>query len=438
MFSVYIMAILNAQLFIRLPYEQYLWKIHAAYLGCLLLFVYCYLLTVMLNKRSSAKILFMPMLVYLLLFLYPPVMAYLNHGQPLVYGYLAVRHFVTIISALVVYVLLRHEVISIGDLADTFLAVAWTSLVFFLLLTRIIEPTMEAGKNDVTVSVHLGVRYMFNISFIVYGCIHYFQMMVFRLGVWNVFSFLSFLFYILFIYKGRTTLAVVLFLLLLVLLRGLKSRVRKTFNNSIIMFCIGCMAISGGLVLYGDNDFLINLEESFHSVWLSLNGELSEDDSANSRVFQTEIVMKYWRGGVERWLFGNGWMSHQYKDGYKGAFGYFYPSDTGLIGGTFVFGVVGMVMVFMVVLTCLRWSNKVVKVCDHPGVSVIRYYYLYYLIMSLSTIEILDRSYHIAMMYGFFAYLYNQLFIKKRPVYRICTEPMVQRRNTYAIKRCIG
>ncbi|MDH4318907.1 MAG: hypothetical protein OEV64_10990, partial [Desulfobulbaceae bacterium] len=130
MFSVYIMAILNAQLFIRLPYEQFLWKIHAAYLGCLLLFVYCYLLTVMLNKRSSAKILFMPMLVYLLLFLYPPVMAYLNHGQPLVYGYLAVRHFVTIISALVVYVLLRHEVLSIDDLADSFLAVAWISLVF--------------------------------------------------------------------------------------------------------------------------------------------------------------------------------------------------------------------------------------------------------------------------------------------------------------------
>jgi len=306
------------------------------------------------------------------------------------------------------------------------------------LLTRIIEPAMETGKNDVTVSVHLGVRYMFNISFIVYGCIHYFQMMVVRLGIWNIFSFFSFLSYILFIYKGRTTLAVVLYLLLLVLIRGLKSKVKKSFNNSIIMFCFGCMAISGGLVLYGDNDFLINLEESFHSVWLSLNGELGEDDSANSRVFQTETIMKYWRGGAERWLLGNGWMSHQYKDGYKGAFGYFYPSDTGLLGGTFVFGVIGMFMVFMVVLTCLRWSNKVVKVCDHHGVSVIRYYYLYYLIMSLSTVEILDRSYHIAMMYGFFGYLYNQLFIIKRPVDRICTEPMFQRRNIRTIEKCIG
>lgn len=425
MFAVYLMAIFNGQLFLRLPCEQLLWKVHALYLGCLLLFIYGYFLTVMMTKRSSAKILLIPVVFYLLLFFYPPIMANLNHGQPLVYGYLAGRNFITILSGLLIFLLLRNRVISIDDLVITFLAVAWTSLIYFFLLTRIVDESAHVDEmSNVGVSTHLGVRYVFNISFIVYGCIYYFQAMLTRLGVWNVASFISYFSYLVFIYKGRTTLAVVLFLLVLIMLRGLKSRVKRIFGNTILVLVLLITGAFCGLALYGDSSFLEGFEESFNSAWLALNGELGDDPSANSRIYQTEIITKYWSGGVWRLLLGTGQLSRQYNDGFIGTFGYLYPSDTGLIGGTFVFGLLGIVLVTIVVLMALKWANKVVKVCNDDGILSIRYYYFYYLIMSLSTIEILFRSYHVVMMYGIFAYLYSELFIKKRSASQVCTNPI--------------
>jgi hypothetical protein len=77
-------------------------------------------------------------------------------------------------------------------------------------------------------------------------------------------------------------------------------------------------------------------------------GQESSDPSSNARIYATEIVIDYFYANSDALLFGFGKVSHQFNDGWESIFGYFYPSDIGLLGGFFLYGVVGLILLYII------------------------------------------------------------------------------------------
>jgi hypothetical protein len=78
-------------------------------------------------------------------------------------------------------------------------------------------------------------------------------------------------------------------------------------------------------------------------------------------------------------------MSHQWNDGYMELFGYFHPSDLGLLGAVFVFGIAGTAL--FLVQVGLFWRTLRFIRTVRPEVPTLHYAIAAYLIyLSLSSI----------------------------------------------------
>jgi len=113
-----------------------------------------------------------------------------------------------------------------------------------------------------------------------------------------------------------------------------------------------------------------------------LKGELSRDASANARLLETNIALPYIKGN---WLFGNGDLSNQWEGGYKGRLGYFYPSDIGMIGIIFIYGVAGLLFFYAQYIFAIRYGRAKRKTIYNPLIDASKVYLLYMFIQSFVT-----------------------------------------------------
>jgi O-antigen ligase len=82
-----------------------------------------------------------------------------------------------------------------------------------------------------------------------------------------------------------------------------------------------------------------------------------DDPSANARILQTAVALPLVEDNI---FFGTGSVSNQWNDGYKGLFGYFHPSDLGVLGIIFVYGVFGFaIFIFQYIL---MWRQKILLI----------------------------------------------------------------------------
>ncbi len=404
---VCIAAFFGSQLFLLFPWEHILWKIHAVYLAILLLFGYFYVLRVFWDRQGQDSILWFSVLIYILFMIYPAIVAKINFGQPVIYGLLAGRHFLCALISLVIFNLLTKNKISVEQISQSFLFVSWCSLSLFIFLAFVTDPLSHVDElRNVGDTVHLGVRFVFNTTFIVYGSIYYFIRLIKSLNWFNVSAFLAFTGYIIVVFKGRMTILTLCAVLFVYAGIELLKRKKQTTLNIFLIFLmfvfLGCLAL-----MICDYDYLNQYSESFLSAYNAMTGEIGVDDSANSRIFQYQKILAYWTGNIDHWLFGTGLLSHQWNDGFKGFFGYFYPADTGILGGVFVYGLAGILLFSLVLFQVLRWMVLSRLEYDSDMIVSMRYYLLFIISISFLNLDILSRSYHTPIIFGVFAYLYT-------------------------------
>jgi hypothetical protein len=82
-----------------------------------------------------------------------------------------------------------------------------------------------------------------------------------------------------------------------------------------------------------------------------IRGEEGNDVSSNARIKEFVIALPFIQS---QWLLGNGDLSDQWTGGYGGVIGYFFPSDLGLLGGVFVYGVVGVLFLYLQIVFIRR------------------------------------------------------------------------------------
>lgn len=185
-----------------------------------------------------------------------------------------------------------------------------------------------------------------------------------------IFLFL-FLGYIAFVIQGRTymmTLAAT-FLLYFWFNYSL-SRFALIMINLIIFLPMTLMVIQTIMP-----DYIERMGDLFAQMFIVLtSGEESRDASANARIWASLIVFEYFDAHPLSILLGTGSISHQWNDGYESIFGYFHPSDIGLLGGLFVYGIIGFVFLWIVPFIILVKTIR--KVIDKQDVFIVTLKYL--------------------------------------------------------------
>lgn len=311
------------------------------------------------------------------------VQSHREFGQPMLYGLLAQRNIVLAASAIILLYLLRHNRITLPDVEQALVKLAWACLAVFTLLTLVVDPSQFA---DSGVGFVGGVNtekaiFKFNDTCIVFGLFYY----IFK-GFWGrntkqILLATPFLLYLILVAGGRS-------LLLSVFAASIFFLYRWSAFNRLLMIVPKLLLFTTVLfaVIWGaKQDYLIDLTSRFGDAFtVALTFKETSDASANARINETANAIPY----IEKhWAFGNGDLSHQWQDGFESWFGYFYPSDIGVIGAVFLFGIIGVLLFCCQFLFAVRYANRLPKNGGKHGalVSAIKGFLLYYAIHSLVT-----------------------------------------------------
>ena len=78
-------------------------------------------------------------------------------------------------------------------------------------------------------------------------------------------------------------------------------------------------------------------------------------------------------------------MSHRWDGGYEGALGYFYPSDIGLLGAIYIYGVFGLIIFLGQLFFIRRWLKMVPSDRRSPFIETVKAFLIYFFVRSLAT-----------------------------------------------------
>lgn len=304
-------------------------------------------------------------------------------GQPLVYGLLAQRNIVLVGSAIILLYLLRHNRITLADIEQALVKLAWACLAVFTSFTWLLDPGqfVDAGKGFVGGGNVQEAAFKFNTAFVVFGVIYYLFKGFWRHSAKEVMAAILFLAYLILIEGGRSLLLSVLGAYMFFLLRWSSfGRLANMLPKALVLVAL----LSAGMLIF-KQEYMSNLALKFSDAFtVVLTGKETTDASANARIVETLIAKPFI---AEHWAFGNGGLSNQWQGGFESKFGYFFPSDIGIIGALFLFGIVGVLLLSVQFLFAIRYADRLPKNGGEHGalVNAVKGYLLYYAIHSLVT-----------------------------------------------------
>lgn len=120
-------------------------------------------------------------------------------------------------------------------------------------------------------------------------------------------------------------------------------------------------------------EYIEVMSNLFMQMFIVLGGEESNSASSNARLWTSTIIFDYFDAHPSSLWFGTGKISNQWNDGYERLFGYFYPSDVGILGGLFLHGFFGMVFLMIIPLILTIKEIKKAKVVDNSFIITIKY-----------------------------------------------------------------
>jgi hypothetical protein len=154
-------------------------------------------------------------------------------------------------------------------------------------------------------------------------------------------------------------------------------------------------------------DYLDRMSNLFLEMFKVLSGEESKDNSSNARIWTSLIVMNYFETSDLSLYFGTGRISQQWNNGYERLFGYFYPEDIGLLGGVFLYGLFG---ILMLVIIPYYWIIREIRTLKKNNTYVFIQAVKYMLVLSI--IRLLQGGLYfgpdIWLVLFFILYAYNQ------------------------------
>lgn len=276
--------------------------------------------------------------------IFSSIVAYINFDQPIIYGILALRQWFMIGFLVYLYESILSKKFEIELIEKVFLVLAFFSLIFnsFIFFTSNASEFTEGTSTFYSETKGLRVRYPF--TFITFGIIYYFIKINQSLNWKNFLIFLTFLLYSIFIIKSRMY-SLILFFILLLIVFNMSNKlaiVKKIVFSIVFLFFI----YAGAIVL--NPEFVSSFFQLYNEMFVVLSGDLSTDASSNARIFQLFKAFNFFNTNPSAIFYGSGTLSYQWKDGFEGFFGYLYPTDIGLLGGIFQYGILGLIFMWLI------------------------------------------------------------------------------------------
>ncbi len=306
-----------------------------------------------LGKKRASRLLILTLLL-LIVPVFGAIQANIYFGQPLIYGLLAERVKLFATAGIVSLVMLENGFLDFKKMEQIVIRMA--IVIFFLLfiLNVFIPPELFEQYDFVIKTASKGYRYKLNQSLIVilyfYSLIRY----VSEKDKKYLLMVLLILFYLVFLYKARSlTLSLVLassfYLVQKVKLQSFIYSTIISVTALSILFYIGLILFPNQLNLVG------TLFKSALNVFIG--GEVT-DSSAMSRISQFEVAST---GIANHPIFGNGFLSSQWNNGWEGKYGHFYPSDIGWMGALYLYGIVGTLILCIPYFLSLKYALDLKK-----------------------------------------------------------------------------
>jgi hypothetical protein len=281
--------------------------------------------------------------------------AYLEWGQPMLYGVGTFRDFYLMFGALIVYNMLRNKEIDIHLVERAMVGVAWFNLILFYGLTFLVDPsqfkeTGAAGANDLKGD---DVYYRFNMSYMFFGSIYYtIKAFMKRKSHYLVYAAL-FLIYIVFFRLDRTSIAVTVGAIGAFFL--FRMPLKRQVLNLVKFGMPALLLVVFSLMLFPEQyeRYYIMFSDVFTTV-SSVDNTTSEQ---SIRLTELNTALDY----IEKnpWI-GNGKVSGQWVDGgFQHFLGFFFVSDIGVAGQVFVYGFLGILVLYSQFLFAFFFSLKI-------------------------------------------------------------------------------
>lgn len=344
-FVVITILIFTTKYFQSTPFEELFFKLQVGYILILVIFLIVYIINILLNHQNLNKFIMFILLLITILPVYSAYRAYVEFGQPMLYGFLAQRGWALLGSGILIYYLLISKKVTFVSLENSFILMAWLSLFVYTFLILTYDPSqLNSDTRFALMTEARGLRLKLSTFFITFMTVYSFIEFSMNKNNKYFIIFIIFLSYVIFFNQGRTYL-LELIATLLIFIWG-----NFNLNKKILFFLKSFYFILIAFILI--EIFSPNFLERMNTLYLQmfdifLQGE-SQDMSSNARIWQAQIVLNYFTTHSQSFWFGTGMLSNHWNDGYKSVFGYFYPSDIGLLGVLFLYGLFGMFFVYFI------------------------------------------------------------------------------------------
>lgn len=298
-------------------------------------------------------------------------------GQPYIYGLAAERNWLSLIFCIWLYYVVITERLTYPVIEKIFLLISGLSLVVFTFLKIYYSTGQVSTDSSFVVNEQTrGVRLRFQYFFIDFGLIYLFIKSVKSPSFKVYAALMAYLIFALLVVQGRVYILTMAFVFLIISLSNL-SFARFILFLFRLLFCLGVILL---ILNYMKPSFFDSMSELYLQMFKALISGVSEDDSSNARLIASDIILNQWGENLFGFWFGSGTVSHQFNDGYQSIFGYFYPADVGLLGGVFLYGVLGTVFVYLFPMFFMVYKIKQSRNIDDIFIMSQRYLLIYYLI----------------------------------------------------------
>lgn len=366
------------------------------YTGIMIIFLVLIYPLLVINKNSSVN----QLEIYGILLIvvesnFAALMSSLEFGQPYLYGLLNQRGLALIGSSFLFTYLYRKQVFSFNDVQQAFVWTIWILLLVNTLIYNFTDPqdlldyAEESGLHQA--GTEEGAALRLDNQLLTFGFFYYVL-----IGVeakenrdLRIYCSLPFLGYLLFITGGVANLLAIVFSYAYFFIRWIswESKIIYFFKFGVILFIFGSVLYFAPIesMVSFKEEFIVNLQDEVSEAFkVAFTGKEGNDPSANARIDEVALAIPYIQ---KHPLLGNGFLSNKWEGGFSGKLGYFHPSDIGLWGIVYEYGVLGLLL-FSVQIYFFWIYARQISVRQgqfHRFSNGIKGYMLYFLINSITT-----------------------------------------------------
>ncbi|MFM2134847.1 MAG: hypothetical protein RL021_247 [Bacteroidota bacterium] len=386
------------RIFATLPAE----KVHFLLSSTGIILFSCYYLGSLYIKSGSGQFTRLDVLVcvFLAINFFAAIRAHAVFGQPYLYGLIAQRTVLLVLSGSMIVSFLEKGWVTIRQLERSFLFLAAGLLVVTYCFVLFADPKKFVDEEFVVYSPLRGYRFRFQFALVI---MLYFYSLIKWLECKRrayLFVVLAIVFYLVYFLQSRTTLVMLSVSSVIYLYKSFSAgwRVKRLLLFALILGMTVSVFYLLGLTSVFDRYRVLftNATDLFRGV--------SPDEASSAIRF---IELKTAMNWIQKHpLLGNGFISSQWEGGWHRILGYFYPVDIGIFGNLFVFGIIGTLLVYVPFLYGFSLSVRVpttdvfCKTCSYTLL-------FFFLTMFFSAVNIRDSPAILFLVCIVYYYRYN-------------------------------